>query len=102
MFSGLFKKKHKTFEYNPRYYDPTKDELHKRVKAAKQSMQGDTEGMKARISMGLHRAGLQDRKFRKKSILRSNLVVMGIAILLLVLVVLFLRYYFPKIVYVIG
>lgn len=89
--------KHQQFEYKPRYWDPKKEELQERLKRIELMKGGDTEAAKARIAGGFRRGYVTNKGSRKKQVLRSNLVLVGIILLLLLLSYMFLTVYLPEI-----
>jgi hypothetical protein len=97
-----FKKKHQSFKYVPRFYDPDKEKIQKRVEAMRKANEHSIEGMKARISRGMGASTEGSRKFKKKQILKSNYIVLGVLLILVVLFMLFLQHYLPRILEVFG
>ena len=97
-FLNIFRlPKPNTFNYIPRYYDPDKEDLEDRLKKARLERESGTEAMKSRISTGLRQRGGGNRALRKKMVLRSNLIIIGLIVILLVMVALFLNSYFGRI-----
>ena len=86
---------HQKFDYKPMYYDPQKEELEERIKGLKELQKDDIEGAKARISSGMRSSYLADQQYRKRQVLRSNLVLIGVVIMLIVLGYLLLNVYLP-------
>ncbi len=97
---GIFKvfrlPKHSRYNYIPRYYDPDKEALDERMKKIQLQSEDSAEGMKTRIAAGLRR-GQGDGSLRRKSVLRSNVLILGIIVILVMLSVLFINYYLPRI-----
>ncbi len=97
---GLFKvlrlPKHARYNYIPRYYDPRKEELQDRLKEIELQRENSPEAMKSRISSGLKR-GAGDGRTRRKTILRSNFIILGVVVVLVMLSILFINYYVPRI-----
>ncbi|MEM9887716.1 MAG: hypothetical protein AAF849_17610 [Bacteroidota bacterium] len=63
------------FEYKPRYYDESKEELKDRIRSAEQSNEYSAEGAKQRISGGFRRktSGYKANKgYRSQQVKRSN------------------------------
>ena len=91
--------KHQQFDYKPRYWDPRKEELQERLKYLESLQEDGVEGMKARISGGLRRGGgyLADNRVRQRQVMRSNLILIGVIIALLILCYLMLMVYLPQI-----
>ncbi|MGH1434576.1 MAG: hypothetical protein ACRBG0_08970 [Lewinella sp.] len=86
---------HQKFDYKPMYYDPKKEELEERIKGLKELQKDDVEGAKARIASGMRSSYLADQEYRKRQVLRSNLVLVGVVIMLIVLGYLLLNVYLP-------
>lgn len=98
-FLSFFKKtSNQRFEYNPRYWDPQKEDLHKRVEQAKRQSGNDPEAIKARISASMRRGGSGvEKKVRTNYMYRSNMMLIGIVVILLLLTYLFFVSYLPMI-----
>ena len=90
--------KHQQFEYKPRYWDPNKEELQKRLDLIRKTGDGDPEAMKTRISAGLRRQYGSDSKFRSKQNFRSNILLVAVIVVLILLSIAFLSIYLPQIV----
>lgn len=97
-FSNIYKKKHQTFSYTPRSYDPKKEAFRKRLEAAKKAKEEGIEATKYRIGQGFKHSKDVDRRHFKKQVLKSNLLVVMIAIILCILAYYFIIEYLPKIV----
>ncbi len=96
LFSIFKTPKHQKFDYKPRYWDPTKEDLNNRIK---QAQGNDTEAMKARISRGFRRgstAGYAEQRAIERR--RSNKILLITVIVLVFLCYLFLTVYLPEIV----
>ena len=89
--------KHQQYEYKPRYWDQKKEELQERLDRIEQMKQGDTESAKARIAGGFQRGFEASGQGRKAGVLRSNLILLGIVVVLLGMSYYFLLYYLPNI-----
>ena len=89
--------KHQKYQYKPRYWDPEKEELHKRLERIEELKRGGSDGMKARIQSGLKRGYLADSRQRTKQTTRSNLVLLAVVVGLLAMVYIFLTTYLPEI-----
>lgn len=87
-FSGFKVPKHRKFGYVPRFYDPEKEELEKRVKRYEAGSE-DKELVKERISDGFRQSYHGNNTYRKSLILKST-----IRLVLIILVLLFLSYLF--------
>jgi hypothetical protein len=100
MFKRLTKlPKNRQYNYQPRFWNPKKEELEERLKKAelrRTGKGGDKEAIKARISTGLKRGYLADSSYRKKKVLRSNMVLIGIIVMLVILAYYGLTVYLPK------
>jgi len=90
--------KHQQFKYNTRFYDPRKEELEQRIQRAEGVKNGDTEAMKARISEGFRGGGYYkvDNRFRSRQVRRSNMVLIGVIVVLLLLAYLIFNIYLPE------
>ncbi|MEL6836734.1 MAG: hypothetical protein AAFP77_27275 [Bacteroidota bacterium] len=88
--------KHQKFDYKPMYYDPQKEELQERLKELRELQQDDIDGTKARISSGMRSTWNSDKEYRRKQVMRSNLILVGLVIMLLVLGYLLLNVYLPE------
>lgn len=87
MISNLFKlPRHKTFAYKPRYYDPVKEEIKKRLKE-KQGLDIDIDDVEVPIQ---ERISIKDnyinRKYadKKESRIRNYIRLVTIVLLLMV------------------
>jgi hypothetical protein len=95
--------KHQQWDYKPRYWDPKKEELEERLKRIEEMKSGDAEAMKTRISGGFRRGfGGGDYSARKSQVMRSNLILLGIIVVLVLLAYLFLTLYLPQIAEALG
>lgn len=90
--------KHQRYEYKPRYWDPQKEELQERLDRINQIQGEGTEAMKARISSGLKRGYRGDQRLRKQRAMRSNLILIGVIVLLVLLAYAMLTIYLPGLV----
>ena len=95
LFSFFKKPRHQKFEYKPRYWNPEKEDLDKRVELAKRA-NNDPNAMKSRISQGLRRgynsSSRKNSGVSRKSTLRL-FVIIGI---LLLFTYYFLVVYLPR------
>lgn len=89
--------KHQQFQYKPMYYDPQKEELEDRLAELREREKNDVEGAKARIASGMRSSYMADQAYRSQQVRRSNLVLVGIVIMLIVLGYLVLNVYLPDI-----
>lgn len=78
------------------HYDPQKEELQERLKALKELQRDDVDGAKARISSGIRGRYGVDQAYRKQQVLRSNLILVGVVVMLIVLGYLLLNVYLPE------
>ncbi len=91
---------HQKFQYKPRYWDPDKEDLERRVKAAEEKNSASVDGMKSRIAEGLRNREqkLFQRKEYSKQVFRSNMMLLVILIILVALTYLLIQVYLPRIV----
>ena len=96
--------KHQQYEYKPRFWDPKEEELKERLERVENMKKGDPEAIKARLSGGFRRGYEQGRnvRFRKQQAMRSNLVLLGVIVVLLLLSYMFLTVYLPGIAALLG
>jgi len=94
---GFFKKtKHQRFEYRPRYWDPEKEDLQNRVKAAKGLVDNNSpEAVKHRISNNLRRSYKSSSIADRSSSKRSSFMLLAIIGALAMLAYYFLTVYLP-------
>jgi cytochrome c-type biogenesis protein CcmH/NrfG len=98
IIGGFFKKlRHQRFEYIPRYWDPEKEELESRVKAAQGLGDNDPEAVKRRISNNLRRNYKSRSKSAHASSKKSTIMLLVIIGALVVLSYYFLTVYLPVI-----
>lgn len=91
--------KHQQYDYKPRYWDPKKEELEERLKQIEERSGNDPQAIKARLAGGGFRRGYQsDGSYRKRQVLRSNAILMGIVVVLIIFSYLFLSVYLPQII----
>ena len=81
---SLFKlpNRHKKFEYIPRYYDPRKEEIKRKIEAAEKSADGN-QNYKREISFREHTADRWGNPDYKKKSMQSNIrliVIFGIVL----------------------
>jgi len=95
LFSFFKKPRHQKFEYKPRYWNPEKEDLDRRVEQAKRK-DNDPDAIKSRITHGLRRnykyGSRNNSSVSKKSTLRL-FVIIGI---LLLFTYYFLVVYLPR------
>ena len=94
--------RHQQYQYKPRFWDPKKEEREERLKQIEAVKEGDAEALKARLSANFRKGYTKDTSFRKKQVMRSNLILLGILVLLVVLSYLFIAVYLPKIAESVG
>ncbi len=96
--------KHQQYEYKPRFWDPKQEELEERMQQVENMKGGDAEAIKARLSGGFRRGYQQggQSRFRKQQVMRSNMVLLGIIVMLVFLSYLFIRVYLPEIAASVG
>ncbi len=94
--------KHRSFEYTPRYYDPDKDDLDRRMapyrKKAGETEEVDAEAIKQRIRGSFKKpiGKSYDSDAYKRSLRKSNRVVMIVMMALVLLTLYFLLEYMPS------
>ncbi len=93
---GFRTPRHQQFAYKPRHWDPAEDELAERLQRIEDMKQGGIEGTKARISGNLRRSYKGNETYRRKLIMRSNIVLLGIIALLVLACVFFFQYFIPQ------
>jgi hypothetical protein len=94
--------KHQKFDYKPRYWDPQKEELQERMQKIEDMKRGGIEGTKARISSNIRRSYRGNHGYRKQLVLRSNLILVGIVVMLLILCYYMFQVFLPEIETFIG
>jgi hypothetical protein len=94
--------KHRSFEYTPRYYDPEKDDLDRRMapyrKKEGEKDEVDAEAIKQRIRGSFKKpiGKSYDSDAYKRSLRKSNRVVMIVMMILVLLTLYFLLEYMPS------
>lgn len=88
--------RHQRYEYKPRYYDPVKEELNERVARAKKAKDGDREAIKQRM-VGNMRQQRGRRSTATQAVRRSNMMLLGLVVLLAVILYYVINYYLPEI-----
>ena len=90
------------FEYRPRYWDPDREDLEKRLRAAEKRREAvanakDPEAMKARISQGFRRQSYYEetRQLRRRHARRSSVRLLVILIFLIIGAFVILNLYLP-------
>jgi len=89
--------KHQRFEYQPRYYDPKKEDLKRRVASAKGNAGNNPDAMKGRISSGLRRSRNNNPELRRRTVYRSNMLLLAIIVVLVVILFTAVNVYLPQI-----
>jgi len=92
--------KHRSFDYTPRYYDPDKEDLERRLSQYrdKPSSQDDAEAVKARIRGSFRKpigVKYESDQYRK-SLRRSNRIVLVVTLALILITIYFLLEYLPS------
>lgn len=98
---GFFKpEKPVGFSYKPRYYDEKKDAFQERLKEAHELVGDDPEALKSRIRRNLQRKSsyLNDKNYRQRRMLRSNMLLLLVIVVLIVVTYAALELYLPAIV----
>jgi len=91
--------KNQQYDYKPRYWNPKKEELEKRLKEIEERSGNDPQAMRARLAGGGFRRGFQaDTTYRKRHVFRSNMILLSIVVTLIIGSYLFLSVYLPRIV----
>ena len=93
--------KHRNFDYTPRYYDPDKEDLERRMAPYQKDGKSNPvnpEAIKARIRGSSKKpiGKSYDSDMYKKSLRRSNRIVMVVLMALLLLTLYFLLEYLPS------
>ena len=96
-FSFGKKIRHRRFDYIPRYYDQDKEELEARLEKYNRKP-GNIELSKQRIRGGFKRKYSVNSDYSKKTVQRSNRILLIVIGVLLMLTYLFITEYMPKIV----
>lgn len=90
--------KYQRYEYKPRYWDPQKEEMEKRVQHIKDRQNGVTaDSVRSRIASGGIRRGFEATGARRKQqAMRSNFILIGVILALLFLAYMLLNVYLPE------
>lgn len=88
--------KNRRFDYIPRYYDPDKEELEKRLQRYKQT--DDQDVVKERIRGGFRRKYRVSDDYTRSTTRRSNMILFATLIALLLISFFFITEYLPKII----
>ncbi len=104
IIGGFFRKvKHQRFNYKPRFWNPEKEDLENRVKAAKGTQDDHSpNAVKSRISNNLRRGFKSKHRSSRTSSRRSTFMLLFIIVALVVLSYYFLVVYLPVIERMIG
>lgn len=89
--------KHQKFIYIPRYYDPEKEELKERIRAAKGQQDSELDNMKARIGQTYQKKYMSKKESSRKTIRKSNIMVFVIFLVLLIFTYFLLAEFLPSI-----
>lgn len=90
--------KPQNFNYIPRYYDPRKEELERRIKAQQSTGDdGKMQALKTRITTNLRHRIADSKDYRRRKVVKSNLTIIGIIIILLWVVYEFMMRYMHRI-----
>ena len=96
---SFFKRpQHQRFEYNPRYYDPKKEDLEARLRIARNAREGNPDAIKSRISSGLRKRYSKQKGSTGTKLLRTNMLLIAIILILFGMTYVFLTIYLPEIV----
>ena len=95
--------KTKRHEYKPRFWDPKKEELEKRISRHDRLRTNDPEAIKEGISNAFRRGGrggggdyFAAAKMRQRETRRSNIIILSIIIALVALSYILLNVYLPS------
>jgi hypothetical protein len=86
---------HLRFQYVPQHYDPDKEDLEKRVKAAKQDKPKDLERSKSRIANSYKSRYQKHRNISRRANRQSNIRILVILALLIGIAYYFLIQFLP-------
>ena len=94
--------KNNRYNYQPRYWDPKKEEMEERMQKYKgKKGNNDVEAVKSRLSKGFRKGGAPDFKvsaqMRAAEAKRSNKMLIAIIIILIVITYFALQVYVPTI-----
>jgi len=95
LFSFFKAPKHQQFSYKPRFYDPQKERIQQILQSAKGGSD-KAELAKSRISGTFQRRAGGYGSTRSQSSKRSNLLLLGIIVLLFALSYILLTVYLPR------
>jgi len=99
LFSFFKTSKNQKFLYIPQYWDPDEEKKKERKEYLESLKDNSPEAVKERLSKGGFKRGYASNpQFRKKKVLQSNMMLLGILVVLIALVIYFLSYYLPKII----
>ena len=98
LFNFFNRTKHRRFEYIPRYYNPEKEELEKRLSKYNKEKKGGIDDVKMNIRAGLRNRAPGNTGFN----LRYSLLIMLIVVILLLVTVYLFSAYLPKFIEVFG
>ena len=98
LFSFFKAPQNQRYAYKPRFWNPKKEEMEKRLRYL-DSIKGDTqEAVKSRLSGGFRGKYSVDSSIRSKGVSKSNKRLLMIIVVLLFLSYLIISVYLPKIV----
>jgi ABC-type Fe3+/spermidine/putrescine transport system ATPase subunit len=89
---------HHKFSYTPRHYDAKKEDLERRVEMAKGQQENSPEATKERIRSQLRRGMNSNPELRKQLVFKSNMLLLGIIVILIVGLFIMINVYLPEIV----
>ncbi len=89
--------KHQKYDYKPRFWNPQKEALDDRLAQIEAMKNGGIEATKSRISGGFKRGYAANYKAKRKQVFKSNMMLMGIIVLLLIASYLLISKYLPMI-----
>lgn len=88
--------KHRKFEYKPRHWNPDQEEMDKRLERIKEIQEKGVSASKARISGSFRKSYKGNSEYRKSQIVRSNFILLGVIVLLLVVTIYFMGEFLPS------
>lgn len=87
---------HQRFEYNPRFWNPDKEDLERRLHQSSEEKRNDTEAVKARISSGFRKGSTSERESTSTYRRTSNLRLVIIVGFLILMAYLLIEIYVPR------
>ncbi len=94
--------KNQKYDYKPRFWDPQKEELQKRLEQIELAKKGGVDAAKSRIAGGFRKGYASNYQSRRTHVFRSNMILLGVVAVLLLLSYLFITKYLPQIAAALG